>query len=322
MSNHYNPSEILHSYWVYCLDQELSSTYPNQEGKWMMFFPLAEMDQRWGEACSLYRAGKLGGINSMKASTAKQNPMPQRLHAFDEGIIIFYCGPSEDEANVMEYGRNILNHMNYPRAEFHYKSDKPHLINHSRPYKNMYTIYTQEHYSGINRGFGGQTMSRFASFPNINTLGSMNSNNVPAFEGTISKNFGRRNSIHVPEYADEMNNGMMNNYGNNIFAPTMSKNFGRRNSIHIPHFTDESNGFVNQVPNVFNPPPQARARSYSVSYQSPQMDNFSLGHQSPAFFNQGFVESQTPYHQRTMSRSHTPVHFGYNPNQFQFNAVY
>jgi hypothetical protein len=43
MANHYNPSEIFHSYWVYCLDQELSSTYPNQEGKWMMFFPLGKL---------------------------------------------------------------------------------------------------------------------------------------------------------------------------------------------------------------------------------------------------------------------------------------
>jgi hypothetical protein len=259
------------------------------------------MDSRWGEACSLYRAGKLVGINSMKASTAKQNPMPQRLHAYDEGIIIFYCGPSEDEANVMEYGRNILNHMNYPRAEFHYKSDKPHLINHSRPYKNMYTIFTQEHYSGLNRGFG-KPMSRFSSFPNINTLSSMN------------------------------------NFGENNFERTVSKNFGRRNSIHVQEYADESNSFLNQAQNIFNPP-QARARSFSVSYPSPHIDNFSNGHQSPAFFNHGFVDqtpsltrSHTPIHlgyntnqtqyAQSISRSHTPVHFGYNPNQFQFNTVY
>ena len=149
MATHYNPSEIFHSYWVYCLEQQFATTYPNQDGKWMMFFPLAEMDQRWAEACTLYRSGKLVGINSMKASTAKQNPMPQRLHAHDEGIIIFYCGPSESEDNVTEYGRNILNNMRYPRAQFFYKSDKPHLIDHSKKYKNMYEINTQAHYGNI-----------------------------------------------------------------------------------------------------------------------------------------------------------------------------
>ena len=151
MSNHYNPTEIFHSYWVYCLDQEYATAYPNQEGKWMMFFPLSEMNQRWSEACSLYRSGKLTGINSMKASTAKQNPMPQRLHGYDEGIIIFYCGPSEDQHNVMAYGRNILNHMQYPRSQFYYKSDKPHLIDHSKQYKQMYEINTQEHYGNYQK---------------------------------------------------------------------------------------------------------------------------------------------------------------------------
>ena len=122
----YNPSQVHNSYWVYALEQDLAARYPSQDGKWMMFFPMSEMDARWNEACQLYRSGKLFGVNSMKASTAQQNPMPERLHGYNEGIIIFYCGPSEDEQNVMQYGRNILNNMHYPTAQFYYKSDKPH----------------------------------------------------------------------------------------------------------------------------------------------------------------------------------------------------
>ena len=148
----YNPSQVHDNFWVYALEQDLAARFPNQDGKWMMFFPMSEMDARWNEACQLYRSGRLVGVNSMKASTAKQNPMPQRLHAHDEGMIIFYCGPSEDEQNVREYGRNILNNMNYSRDTFYYKSDKPHLINPNKPYKHMYFINTLEHYSGIASG--------------------------------------------------------------------------------------------------------------------------------------------------------------------------
>ena len=144
----YNPTQVFDNYWVYALEQEAVTRYPSQDGKWMMFFHISEMDTRWNQACNLYRSGKLFGVNSMKASTAQQNPMPERLHGPDEGIIIFYCGPSEDEANVMQYGRNILNHMNYPRETFYYKSDKPHLIDWNRQYRHLYSINTIQHYNG------------------------------------------------------------------------------------------------------------------------------------------------------------------------------
>ena len=147
MENFFLPSQTIHSYWTYCIDYALTNIFPYQDGKWMMFFPMHEMDQRWAEACHLYNSGMLYGINSMKASTAKQNPLPERLHGYDEGIIIFYCGQSEDRQNVMSYGRNLLNKMNYPRSRLYFKSDVPHLINYSNEYRHMYYIDTYEHYS-------------------------------------------------------------------------------------------------------------------------------------------------------------------------------
>ena len=97
----FNPSKISHMYWVYCREDYLMNMYPANDGKWMMFFPIGEVDDRWAEACGLYRAGKLRGINSMKVSTAKPNS--QRIYDEGEAIIIFYCGPSEDKTNVLEY---------------------------------------------------------------------------------------------------------------------------------------------------------------------------------------------------------------------------
>jgi hypothetical protein len=143
----YYPSKVKDSNWIFLSLDEFSNKYPDKDGKWMMFFPMSQMDAKWAEACQLYKSGKLLGVRGMKASTAKQNPMPERLHGLDEGIIIFYCGPSENEANVLEYGRNILNNMYYPREKFFYKSDKPHLINNSNECKSIYTLNTFKHYT-------------------------------------------------------------------------------------------------------------------------------------------------------------------------------
>ena len=155
----FNPSKINHMYWVYCREDYLMNKHPHNDGKWMMFFPIGEVDARWAEACGLYRSGKLKGINSMKVSTSKPNS--QKIYDEGEAIIIFYCGPSEDKVNVMEYGRNILSYMNYPRDTFYYKSDQPHLINWNNRYRHMYTISTQESFR--NRS------SRFSSHYNANS---------------------------------------------------------------------------------------------------------------------------------------------------------
>jgi len=142
----YYPTKVFDSNWIFfCLD-EFSNKYPDKDGKWMMFFPMSQMDAKWAEACQLYKSGKLMGIRGMKASTAKQNPNPERLHGPDEGIIIFYCGPSEDKNKILKIGKNILNNLHYPREKFFYKSDKPDLINHSNECKSMYTLNTLKHY--------------------------------------------------------------------------------------------------------------------------------------------------------------------------------
>ena len=141
----YSPSKITKDYWVYCKENHIAKQYPNNDGKWMMFFPLDELDQRWNEACGLFRAGKLRGVNTMKVSTAKPNP--KAIYKSGEGILIFYCGPSENREKVLEYGRNILTHMNYTRAYFFYKSDKPHLIRYENAYKHLYFIKTLDFYT-------------------------------------------------------------------------------------------------------------------------------------------------------------------------------
>ena len=186
------PSQTHDNFWVTALDKNIAAQFPNQDGKWMMFFPMSEMDARWTEASQLYYSGRLVGVKSMKASTAKQNPMPERLHGPDEGIIIFYCGPSEDEANVMEYGRNILNNMHYPRETFYYKSDKPHLIDWSKQYRHMYFINTIQH----NGGLVGIASVQNVSFDS-NYLSS------PAAESSFALNLPVYSSDYVASYVND-----------------------------------------------------------------------------------------------------------------------
>ena len=58
----------------------------------------------------------------MKVATKKQNP--RASDTFD-GVIIFYCGPENDEKLVMSYGQNLLKYVPYTSANgfMYYKSD-------------------------------------------------------------------------------------------------------------------------------------------------------------------------------------------------------
>uniref|UniRef100_A0A914H1V9 ZZ-type domain-containing protein n=1 Tax=Globodera rostochiensis TaxID=31243 RepID=A0A914H1V9_GLORO len=92
----------------------------HEAGKWMMFFDKQrELDRKWDEAKRLYNAGKLEGINSLKVSTACDNP---RARDNKMGVIIFYCGPYWDKAKMMCIGHKLLAQMPY---NFHlaYKAD-------------------------------------------------------------------------------------------------------------------------------------------------------------------------------------------------------
>ena len=58
----------------------------------------------------------------MKVATKKQNP---RASDASTGVIIFYCGPENDEKLMMSYGQNLLKYVPYTNAYgfMYYKSD-------------------------------------------------------------------------------------------------------------------------------------------------------------------------------------------------------
>ena len=144
-----NPTEVYDEFWIYNIEDHTSNKYPYADGKWMMIIHKKELNKKWREACSLYKSGKLHGVNSMKVSTSRPNA--SAIYPQGYGIIIFYCGPSEDKANILAYGENILRHMFYSEEYFFYKSDKPHLINPNKKYKHLYYINTRIFYNELER---------------------------------------------------------------------------------------------------------------------------------------------------------------------------
>ena len=121
------PTEEMEDYFIFENDPQISAKWGNKydskyAGKWMMFYPFSTLDEKWEEAIKNYRSGKLIGIDSMKVSTKKKNP---RASDDSTGVIIFYCGPANDEKLVMSYGHNLLKYVPYINAYgfMYYKSD-------------------------------------------------------------------------------------------------------------------------------------------------------------------------------------------------------
>ena len=118
MSND-KPMETLDAYWIYESNTKHNST---DVGKWMLFYPEDDINDKWDVAKQLYRDGVFIGVVSMKCSTARPNP---RASNTNSGIIIFYSDDSSNEELIMKIGRDICRSMEYSEQPFmHYKTDE------------------------------------------------------------------------------------------------------------------------------------------------------------------------------------------------------
>lgn len=120
------PSEVKDFPWLICADEQLEEKYCDGQpsGKWMMFFRKTELDSRWLEACNLFRQGKLTGIYQMKVSTFYKN---KRASNKKDGVLIFFCGPASNETLMVEYGKNLLQFIDYKPhfgGNMYYKSNE------------------------------------------------------------------------------------------------------------------------------------------------------------------------------------------------------
>ena len=115
------PMETLDAYWIYKSNTKHNSANTNV-GKWMLFYPKDEINDKWDVAKQLYRDGVSTGVVSMKCSTARPNP---RASNPDSSIIIFYSDDSSNEELTMNIGRDICKSMAYSEQPFmYYKTDE------------------------------------------------------------------------------------------------------------------------------------------------------------------------------------------------------
>ena len=82
-------------------------------GKWMLFYPLDELDEAWLRVLAAMDAGRLRGICGFKCSTAGGATMRAPTHtAYSrEHAMILYCGGSEEQ--VLRIGRELVKEMGY-----------------------------------------------------------------------------------------------------------------------------------------------------------------------------------------------------------------
>ncbi|CAH1119099.1 unnamed protein product [Phaedon cochleariae] len=120
-----NPTKEYERPFLYAFIPSISRSYKydiSLSGKWMMFFAKNILDEKWKMCCDLYKARKLTGIAQMKVSTSVRSP---RTTDHANGVIIFYCGPANDEEAVMAYGKKLLEVVPYTGNRYmYYKSDE------------------------------------------------------------------------------------------------------------------------------------------------------------------------------------------------------
>lgn len=129
------PTKVYGSAWIYEEIPEISKICPNPEwncGNWMMFFDNAMVDQKWEQAVNLYRQGKLNGIHALKVSTMREN-CKNTDNSFQ--VIMFCCGPSDDQYLMLEIGNNLLNYIDYknPDGAMYFKADSQSFLRKPRP---------------------------------------------------------------------------------------------------------------------------------------------------------------------------------------------
>lgn len=114
------PLEVNHSLWLYEKNNEGAESIDS--GKWMLFYYKQSMNEAWVLAKKLYRENKLDGVNSMKCSTAVENPT--RASSLDLGIIILYCNNSSNKETIMNIGQKIIKMFDYKEKQIiYYKTD-------------------------------------------------------------------------------------------------------------------------------------------------------------------------------------------------------
>jgi hypothetical protein len=101
-------------FWVYYDGIDESKHSVNSDGKWMLFYPKEELDERWVDACNHFDAGHFQRVCAMKVSTLRRNP---RAPDPKKGVIILHTPRMSDEEQK-KTGYAIMSAMGYAEKMF------------------------------------------------------------------------------------------------------------------------------------------------------------------------------------------------------------
>ena len=104
-------------YWIH-----FPNNPPKSDGYWMMFFDKnSELVEAWIFFLKKYHRGILKGISSLSVSTSEPSP---RAFSKNLGVILFHVLPDEERLNILHYGKNLLQQIEYkdPTGRMFYKT--------------------------------------------------------------------------------------------------------------------------------------------------------------------------------------------------------
>ena len=111
------PSQVSEVYWIYARRKKGEYHNPTiRSGKWLLYVPLAHVDQAWKQIKDATENGELG--QESKVATAKPNPNARDL---TRKVICVYTYDYEDEQDVKVYwcGRSNSDRQVCVRAPCH-----------------------------------------------------------------------------------------------------------------------------------------------------------------------------------------------------------
>ena len=98
-----NPSQIMNVYWLFAERKQESYLQTSENsGKWLIFVPIAQVDNIWSKIKSATEEGRLGHLT--KVATAKTNP-----NASDSAtkVICVYTYDWADKEDVMRIRQEL-----------------------------------------------------------------------------------------------------------------------------------------------------------------------------------------------------------------------
>lgn len=111
------PSQVKDDYWVDAANPNSPHDWTDRSGKWLIFVPLKQLDEKWAIIARETESGQLG--IAAKAATAKLNDLSKNQWV---KVICVYTYDSADQEDVMRI-RERLRVLGFSK-KLSYKTDQ------------------------------------------------------------------------------------------------------------------------------------------------------------------------------------------------------